>query len=246
MLLLLNMNINITSSAEFAQKSASLVAQKIIELQKDLSKTVNIVLATGSTMIEFLDCLSKEQGIDWSRVSAFHLDEYKGLETSNPASFAYFLNKNLFSKVSIPESNINYVNGANPDLASYMGKLKSTGGADIVMLGIGMDGHLGFNEPPLYSHFDGRMGEVDLIPSTIEANKVDYPEIVENHYAFTMGMADIFEGKTLFFLANKARKAEIVTKALQGPITEDVPASILQNHPDVVVVLDQEAASLLK
>ena len=240
------MNITITNQQDFSQKSADLVSQKIIELQKDPQKSVNLVLATGNTMVGFLDSLSKESGIDWSRVRAFHLDEYKGLPTDHPASFAYFLNKNLLSKVSIPAENINYINGANPDLAAYIGKIKSTGGADIVMLGIGMDGHLGFNEPPLYSHFDGRMGEVDLTQSTIEANEVDYPEIVENHYAFSMGMADIFEGKTLFFLANKARKAEIVAKALQGPVTEEVPASILQKHPDVVVVLDQEAAALLK
>lgn len=240
------MNLNITDSQNFAQKSADLVSQKIIELQKDPQKNVNLVLATGNTMVNFLDLLSKEKGIDWSRVRAFHLDEYKGLPTTHPASFAYFLNKNLFSKVAIPESNINYINGANPNLTDYMSKLKNSGGADIVMLGIGMDGHLGFNEPPFYSHFDGRMGEVNLTQSTIDANKIDYPEIVENHYAFSMGMADIFEGKTLFFLANKLRKADIVAKALQGPITEDVPGSMIQKHPDVVVVLDQEAASLLK
>jgi len=240
------MNITITNQQDFSQKSADLVSQEIIKLQENPDKIVNLVLATGNTMVGFLDSLSKESGIDWSRIRAFHLDEYKGLPTNHPASFAYFLNKNLFSKISIPTENINYINGANPDLAAYMAKLKSTGGADITMLGIGMDGHLAFNEPPHYSHFDGRMGEVDLNQSTIEANEIDYPEIVENHYAFSMGMADIFEGKTLFFLANKARKAEIVTKALQGPVTEDIPGSMLQNHPDVVVVLDQEAATLLK
>jgi glucosamine-6-phosphate deaminase len=240
------MNIIITNPNDFSQKSADLVAQKIIELQIDPQKSVNLVLATGNTMVGFLDSLSKESGIDWSRIRAFHLDEYKGLSITHPASFAYFLNKNLFSKVSIPAENINYINGSNPDLAAYMGKLKNTGGADIIMLGIGMDGHLGFNEPPFYSHFDSRMSEVDLAQSTIETNKIDYPEIIENHYAFSMGMADIFEGKTLFFLAKGDKKANIVAKSLQGPVTEDIPGSIIQNHPDVVVILDQEAASLLK
>ena len=141
--------------------------------------------------------------------------------------------------------NINYINGTNPDLVNYMAKLKKSGGADVVMLGVGMDGHLAFNEPPLYSNFDGRMGEVKLTQSTIEANKPDYSEIETNPFAFSMGMADIFEGKNLFFLAKGDKKADIVAKSLQGPVTPDVPASMLQNHPNVTVILDQPAASLL-
>jgi glucosamine-6-phosphate deaminase len=240
------MNITVTSPNEFSQKSADLVAQKIIELQTDPVKIVNLVLATGTTMIDFLDCLSKEKGIDWSRVQAFHLDEYKNLPVTHPSSFAYFLNKNLFSKVSIPPKNINYINGANPDIPGYMAKLKNSGGADVIMLGVGMDGHLAFNEPPLYSNFDGRMGEVKLTQSTIEANKPDYPEIESNPFAFSMGMADIFNGKNLFFLAKGDKKADIVAKSFQGSVTPDIPASILQKHPNVTIILDQPAASLLK
>jgi glucosamine-6-phosphate deaminase len=236
-------NTIVTNPNDFSQKSADLVSQKIIELQLDASKIVNLVLATGSTMIEFLDCLSQEKGIDWSRVQAFHLDEYKGLSIDHPSSFSYFLNKNLFSRISIPPKNINYINGANPDIPVYMAKLKNSGGADIVMLGVGMDGHLAFNEPPLYSNFDGRMGEVKLTQSTIEANKPDYSEIETNPNAFSMGMADIFEGKNLFFLAKGDKKADIVAKSLQGPITPDIPASILQKHPNVTVVLDTESSS---
>ena len=240
------MNITITSKENFSSKSATLVAQKIIELQSDPHKNVNLVLATGGTMIEFLNCLSQQKGIDWSRVVAFHLDEYKGLSPNHPSSFAQFLNKNLFSKVAIPPKNINYINGANPDITGYMAKLKNSGGADIIMLGVGMDGHLAFNEPPLYSNFDGRMGEVKLTSSTIEVNKPDYPEIENNPYAYSMGMADIFEGKNLFFLAKGSKKADIVAKSLQGPVTSKIPASILQQHPNVTIVLDKSAASLLK
>jgi len=240
------MNIIITSKNDFSSKSAILVAQKIIELQADPHKNVNLVLATGGTMVDFLNCLSQQEGIDWSRVVAFHLDEYKGLPIDHPSSFAQFLNKNLFSKVAIPSKNINYINGANPDIASYIAKLKNSGGADIIMLGVGIDGHLAFNEPPLYSNFDGRMGEVKLTPSTISVNKPDYPEIETNPFAYSMGMADIFEGKNLFFLARGNKKADIVAKSLQGPITPDVPASMLQNHPNVTIILDQPAASLLK
>ncbi|MFA5337440.1 MAG: ROK family protein, partial [Candidatus Omnitrophota bacterium] len=235
----------VVEAKDFSKAASNEVAAEIRRLQKDPKREVKIVFATGNTMVGFLDNLSKEEGIDWKRVIAFHLDEYKGLPTTHPASFAYFLNKNLFSKVSMPEGNINYVNGANPNLKAYIEKIKALGGADIVMLGVGMDGHLAFNEPPHYSKFNSRMQEVSLVPSTIEANKEDYPEIVNNPYAYTQGMADIFEGKHLFFLANKAKKAQIVKASLEGPITEDVPASILQRHPKVTIVLDREAASLL-
>ncbi|MBU2102541.1 MAG: 6-phosphogluconolactonase, partial [Candidatus Omnitrophica bacterium] len=233
-------------ASDFALTAAGQVASEIRKLQANPDKQVTIVFATGNTMVGFLDNLAKEKNIDWARVQAFHLDEYKGLPTDHPASFAYFLNKNLFSKVALPKENIHYVNGAKPDLAAYIEKLKSFGGADIVMLGVGLDGHLAFNEPPAYSRFDSHMQEVSLTPSTIEANKADYLEIVNNPYAYTMGMADIFEGKHLFFLANKATKAEIVKKSLEGPVTEDVPASILQKHPNVTVVLDNEAATMLE
>lgn len=238
------MKIIVTTPQLFSEKSADIVAQKIIDLQKT-QENVNIVLATGNTMIDFLDFLSKKEGVNWSRINAFHLDEYKSLPTTHPSSFAYFLNKNLFSKIKIPSKNINYINGANPNLLGYMAKLKKLGGASIIMLGVGMDGHLAFNEPPLYSNFDGRIGEVKLIPSTIEADKSDYPEITKNPYAYSMGMADIFEGQNIFFLVNKLKKADIIVKSLQGPITPNVPASLLQRHLNVTAILDQDSASLL-
>jgi glucosamine-6-phosphate deaminase len=149
----------------------------------------------------------------------------------------------LFSKVDTPKENIHFVCDFDKD--EYMKIVREKGGIDIAMLGIGMDGHLGFNEPPNYSNFDGRMQEVKLRPETIENNIDMYPEILDNPYAITMGMADIMESKKLFFLANKVKKAEIVKQALKGPITEDIPASILQKHPNVEVILDEEAGSML-
>lgn len=238
------MEIIVTSPQDFAQKSADLVAQKIIELQSNLARNLNMVLATGNTMVDFLDCLSKKN-IDWSKINFFHLDEYKGLSIDHPSSFAYFLRQNLFSKINIPAENLNFINGAHPNLSDYINKLNTLGGADITMLGVGMDGHLAFNEPPLYSNFSGRMGEVKLVQSTIDANQFDYPEIVQNPFAFSMGMADIFESKNIFFLAKGAKKADIVAKSINGPITQSVPASILQQHPSVTTILDTDAASLL-
>lgn len=237
------MKIDIVKATDFASKSAYLVGEEIKRLQKILDRNVNMVLATGHTMIEFLDELSKIKDIDWKKINFFHLDEYKGLTPDTPYSFGYFLNKHLFSKIDVPEENIHYVLAIG--IEYYMDTVRGKGGADITMLGIGMDGHLAFNEPPKYSRFDSTMREVELTESTIEANECDYPQIRENPFAYTMGMADIMASRKIFFLANKARKAEIIKKAFKEPITEDIPASILQKHPNVEVILDEEAGSLL-
>ncbi|MBI4396041.1 MAG: 6-phosphogluconolactonase, partial [Elusimicrobia bacterium] len=231
--------------AEFARASAGAVAGKIRELQKtDPKKDVVIVFATGNTMKEFLDALAKEEGIDWGRIQAFHLDEYRGLSVDHPASFAAFLRIHFFSKVPIPAAKIHYIDGARPDISSYMDTLRELGGADIVMLGIGPDGHLAFNMPG--SSFDSRMRRVALSEETIQANEPDYPDIRKNPAAFSMGLADILAGKNIFLLANQEKKADVVARALQGPVTEDVPASILQTHGNVTFILDEPAAARLK
>jgi glucosamine-6-phosphate deaminase len=236
------MKINIVKSNEFAIRSADLVAEEIKRLQKTLSRNLNIVLATGNTMVGFLDELSKINNIDWNKINAFHLDEYKGLSINNPCSFAYFLNENLFSKTTIPEKNIFYL---SEHMDHYLELLAEKGGADIVMLGVGMDGHLAFNEPPKYSNFDSHLREIELTQETIDSNICDYSDIKDNPFAYTMGIADIMSGGKIFFLANKAKKAEIVKKTLKGPITEDVPASILQKHNNIEVVLDEEAGATI-
>jgi len=234
-----------TSSNDFASISANLVAQKIISLQKELNRPVNVVLATGRTMIDFLDQLSRSN-INWSLVNFFHLDEYKSLPPQNSSSFAYFLTQNFFSKIQIPQQNINFINGESPDLAGYINKLHSLGGADITMLGIGLDGHLAFNEPPFHSSFTSRIGEVCLNQSTIETNQIDYPQITQNPFAYTMGMADIFESKYIYFLAKGSSKSSIISQSLQGEVSSDIPASMLQLHQNVTAVLDFDAALLLK
>lgn len=239
------MKIITTSIESFSKISAGLVADKINQLQINSKRPVNLVLATGRTMIQFLDELS-QQSVDWNKVNIFHLDEYKGLDINHPSSFAFFINQNFISKIKIPQQNINFINGQQPDLTGYINKLNQSGGSDITMLGVGLDGHLAFNEPPLYSQFDSRIREVDLTPSTIEANQADYPEISQNPHAFTLGMADIFESKYVFFLAKGQSKSQIVHQALTGQITPDIPASILQKHPNATVILDTQAASLLK
>jgi glucosamine-6-phosphate isomerase len=240
------LNVTITETEEFAQLSAKKFADKIRELQKTLSRNVNIVFATGNTMVGFLDYLSKEEGIDWKRINAFHLDEYQGLPVTHPSSFAYYLEKNIFSKVPIPRENIHFINGENPNPEVYMQYLRDSGGADLVLVGVGSDGHLAFNEPPKYSRFDSRMQIVRLTESTLVANEPDYSDIRKNPYAITMGMVDIFEGREIFFLANGAKKADIVGKAFLEPVTEDIPASMLQMHSKVTIMLDKSAAAKIE
>ncbi|HBG60552.1 MAG TPA: hypothetical protein DDX37_01725, partial [Candidatus Omnitrophica bacterium] len=233
--------IRITKKENLSREVSWAVAEKIRELQKDPERVVRVVLATGNTMVGFLDSLSREKDIDWTRVYAYHLDEYKGLDTENRYSFAYYLNRHLFSKVKgIPRENIRYVNGKDPDLNGYIREIEDNGGADIVMLGIGKNGHLGFNEPG--TSFWSRMREIKLTASTIKANKPDYPDIEAMPYAYTMGLRNIFRGKHLFFVASGEGKAEIVKKALEGRVTNKVPGSLIQMHPRADIFLDEEAA----
>ncbi|MFC1643892.1 6-phosphogluconolactonase, partial [Candidatus Omnitrophota bacterium] len=226
-------DIHITPADDFARAASRSVAEAIRKLQKDPEnpkKEVVIVFATGTTMIGFFQELAGEKDIDWERVKAFHLDEYKGPSPDNEDSYADELNERLFKHVPILKKNIHYINGAQPD-KNYMKKIKDSGGADIVMLGVGRRGHLAFNEASKDTSFNSRMREVELDDSTRKDNKTGY------RHAYTMGLADIYEGRHLFFLANGPQKAPIVKKALEGPFTPECPASMIQRHPRVTVIL---------
>ncbi|MCA9404659.1 MAG: glucosamine-6-phosphate deaminase, partial [Candidatus Omnitrophica bacterium] len=261
----------VTEADRFAVEAAQQVAAKIKALL-ETKEAINIIFATGNTMKIFLRELAKIEGIEWARVKAFHLDEYRGLRADHEASFAYFLNENLFSRVAIPQANVNLVAdyvkydpfqyGWIPQvvkqyilgpvyaavvlpfyLRAYTAALKAEGGADIVMLGIGANGHLAFNEPSMSEGFTSRIRQIKLTQSTIDSNKADYPGIVNTPYAYTMGLADIFEAEHKFLLANGAKKAAIVNTALNGEVTPMVPASGLQVQEHVHVILDNEAAN---
>ncbi|MCM8797159.1 MAG: UTP--glucose-1-phosphate uridylyltransferase, partial [Candidatus Omnitrophica bacterium] len=228
---------------EFARITASLVAAKINELQKTLTRDVVIVFASGNTMVGFLTRLSEQPNINWKRIQVFHLDEYSGLSPDNPCSFAYFLQKYLFSKVSLHKKNIHFINGARPNLDVYPRELMQYGGPDIVILGIGINRHIAFNEP--YTNFESGMRKVRLSKATILTNKKGYPSIENNPYAFTLGLRDIMRGKTIFLFAKGKDKAEIIAEALRGPVTTKVPASVLQRHPDLRIVIDEKAGERL-
>ncbi len=225
------------SYEELSRKAAAIIAAQII------SKPNSVLgLATGSSPLGTYDCLVKayEKGdIDFSKITSVNLDEYVGLTGDNDQSYRYFMNTNLFSKVNIDKEKTFVPNGCAKDVEKeckeYDERIESLGGIDIQLLGIGLDGHIGFNEPD--DAFIKETHLVELDPSTIEANARFFASIDDvPRSAVTMGMGKIMDAKKVLLIANGKNKEEIVKKAFFGPITPKVPASILQLHPNVTVI----------
>lgn len=231
---------------DMSRKAANIIAAQII-----MKPDCVLGLATGSTPIGTYKELIKayENGdLDFSLVKTANLDEYRGLEKTNNQSYDYFMKDNLFNHININFENLNIPNGEKPDAeeecARYEAVVKALGGQDLQLLGMGHNGHIGFNEPadefPKVTHC------VDLQESTIQANKRFFEKVEDvPTQAYTMGIGTIMQAKKILVIASGADKAEIVKKAFFGPITPQVPASILQLHPDVTVVVDEAAGSLI-
>ncbi len=227
----------VDSYKELSRKAAQIIAS-VVTLKPDCV----LGLATGSSPVGTYDRLTEmyENGeLDFSRVTSVNLDEYVGLDGTNDQSYRYFMNKNLFDRVNIDKSRTFVPNGLAADPAAeglaYDEHIKSLGGIDIQLLGIGLDGHIGFNEPD--SFFTKETHLVKLHESTIEANSRFFASREEvPTTAITMGMGSIMQAKRVLLIANGAKKKEIMEKAFFGPITPEVPASILQMHPDVTVI----------
>ena len=199
-------------------------------------------LATGSSPLgtyQEMIASNKRGDVDFSNVTSVNLDEYAGLSGDHEQSYRYFMNKNLFSQINIKMENTYVPNGCAKDLAQegkeYDAFIKQLGGIDVQLLGIGLDGHIGFNEPD--DVFTAATHEVVLDPSTIEANARFFENEAEvPRTAITMGIMSIMQAKKIILIANGKNKKDIVEKAVYGPITPKVPASILQLHPDVTVI----------
>lgn len=229
---------------DMSKKAANIIASQVV-----LKPDCVLGLATGSTPIgAYKNLVEKyEQGdLDFSQVTTVNLDEYKGLPRENDQSYYYFMNDNLFNHINIDKANTSVPNGMEPDAekecARYEELIKSYGGADLQLLGLGHNGHIGFNEPA--EQFDKVTHCVDLQPSTIEANKRFFASADDvPKQAYTMGIGTIMNAKKIVVVVSGEDKAEIVKKAFFGPVTPNVPASILQFHPDVTVVCDAAAYS---
>jgi len=233
---------------EMSKKAADVVAELV-------SRKPGCVLglATGSTpegLYRELVRRHKEEGLDFSKVKTFNLDEYYGLPGSHPQSYRYFMNEKLFNGLNIRKENTFVPDGTVPvkDIEKfckeYEERIKKAGGIDLQVLGIGGDGHIAFNEPG--SSLSSRTRLVALNEQTIKDNSRFFKSIDEvPRYALSMGVGTILEARELLFLANGEKKAEVVAKALEGPVTSSITASAIQLHQRVTVILDEGAASRL-
>ena len=232
-------------------KEMSEMAADIIGAQILLKPDAVLGLATGSTPIGTYEELVRryEAGrLDFSKIKTVNLDEYRGLTRDNDQSYYYFMHTHLFDHININKNNTNVPDGMEPDALKagqdYENIIKNYGGIDLQLLGLGNNGHIGFNEPG--DEFIDKTHVVDLTESTIEANKRFFASIDDvPKQAYTMGIGSIMRAKRVLMVVNGKGKAEIVKEAFFGPITPKVPASILQLHNDFILIGDVEALSCL-
>ena len=232
---------------DMSRKAANIISAQVI-----IKPDCILGLATGSTpkgtykqLVEWYE----KGDLDFSKVRAVNLDEYKGLSKDNNQSYAYFMRKNLFDKVNIDLNNTYIPNGLEEDSKKecerYNNVIRALGGVDLQLLGIGGNGHIGFNEPG--QAFEKETHCVELTQSTIDANArfFEDKELVPR-YAYSMGIKSIMQAKSILLVASGKSKAEALYKAIYGEIVPSVPASILQLHNNVTIVADEDALSIIK
>lgn len=227
-----------------SQKAASVIAAQVT-----LKPDSVLGLATGSSPLgtyKYLIERFKDGELDFSEVKTANLDEYRGLTRENDQSYYYFMYHNLFQHININMENTNIPDGTTSDAkaeaARYDQVIRGLGGVDLQLLGLGHNGHIGFNEPSDYFAMGTHC--VDLQPSTIEANKRFFASIDDvPKQAFTMGIGTIMAARKILLIVSGNEKAQILYDALCGPVTSHVPASILQMHPNVIIVADEAALS---
>ncbi|AEM78550.1 MULTISPECIES: glucosamine-6-phosphate deaminase [Thermoanaerobacter] len=231
---------------EMSKKAAEIVKKQI----KEKHNTV-LGLATGSTplgMYKHLIEMYKRGEIDFSNVITFNLDEYIGLSPDHPQSYHYFMFHNFFNHINIKKENVHIPNGIAEDLEEecrkYEEEIEKAGGIDLQILGIGVNGHIGFNEPE--ESIETKTHVVTLTEDTINANKRFFKSAEEvPRKAITMGLGSIMKAKKIVLLASGKNKAEAIKETIKGQLTTKVPATVLALHPDVIIIIDKEAASLI-
>ena len=234
---------------ESYDKLSEMAAEIIADVIKNKPNAV-LGLATGSTPIGlYKEMIAdfKAGGASYKDVSAFNLDEYVGLDYSSDQSYVYFMRANLFDHIDIKLENTNIENGKAEDAEAECARynaLLAANTVDLQILGIGSNGHIAFNEPG--TPFSSVTHVVDLTENTIKDNSRLFASIDEvPKKAFTMGLSNIMAAKKIVIMANGANKAKAVWGLVKGEVTEEVPASILQNHADCTLICDEAAASLL-
>ena len=237
-----------TKTYEDMSKQAANIIASVVTLKPDCM----LGLATGSSPIGTYEELVKkyEAGeLDFSEVTTVNLDEYKGLPKENEQSYYYFMHDNLFDKVNIKPENTHLPDGTNLDseeeAARYEALVQSLGTVDLQLLGLGRNGHIGFNEPG--NHFEDGTHCVDLKESTIEANKRFFESADDvPKQAYSMGIGTIMRSKKILLVVSGEEKAQALKDSIYGPVTPEVPGSILRFHPDVTIIADEAAMSLIK
>lgn len=232
--------ITVKTYEELSRKAAEIISSQVV-----MKPDCVLGLATGSTPIGTYSRLAEKCAkgdVDFSNVTSVNLDEYVGLTGDNDQSYRYFMNTNLFTKINIDINKTHVLSGVAGDMekeaADFDALIEELGGIDLQLLGIGLDGHIGFNEPD--DVFIKETHVVELDPSTIEANARFFESIDDvPKSAITMGMGAIMNAKKVLLIANGKNKEEILKASFFGPITPKVPASLLQLHPDVTVIFSE-------
>ncbi|MFI3140965.1 MAG: glucosamine-6-phosphate deaminase [Clostridia bacterium] len=227
------------------------VAASIIAEQLNTKKDSIIGFATGSSPVSTYQELIKMHAdgkVSFKDMTTFNLDEYYSLKGDDVNSYRYFMMDNLFGKVDVDENKVNFLCGTVEDDESecknYSKKIDAAGGLDIQILGVGTNGHIGFNEPS--ESFSDHAFKVELQQSTIEANKIYFEDGNMPTHALTMGIGDIMKSKKIILIAIGEQKAQAVYDMVNAEVSPKCPATILQNHDDVVVILEPNSAKLLK
>ncbi|MBQ8201967.1 MAG: glucosamine-6-phosphate deaminase [Clostridia bacterium] len=236
-----------STAAQVGQATAMLIAAQLLRKPDSV-----LGLATGSSPIptyETLVGMYRTGLLDFSKATSFNLDEYVGIDPHHPCSYHAFMQEHLFSHINIKPENVHIPDGNAEDLTAaakkYDASILASGGIDLQLLGIGRNGHIGFNEPG--DHFVYGCHKVSLSESTIEANKrfFDSVDAVPRH-AVSLGIGSIMQARQVLLIATGEDKAEAVRRALEEDVSPQWQASILRTHPDVVFLLDEAAASQLK
>ncbi len=247
------MNINIFENSDLGSQFVANRIGKVLAARNSVSRPTVLGLATGSTPIEVYSELIKkhrDEGLSFENVVTFNLDEYYPMEPSDIQSYYHFMHQHLFDSVDIQPDNVFIPNGKIHEhkvikyCEQYDDKIAQVGGIDIQILGIGANGHIGFNEPGSELNSVTRLVELDEQTRKDAAATFNGIENVPTS-AITMGINTILKAKEILIMAWGKRKAEIIKQCLFGEVTSTKPATFLQTHPNVSVVLDAEAASLL-
>ena len=233
------------------EQAASALAGKVVNEAVRKNPFIVLGLATGSTPLGLYAEMIKahQKGLDFSHVRSFNLDEYYGITGTHPQSYHKFMNDNLFKHINIDLKNTRVPDGMAKDVDAfcrqYEADMKAVGGVDIQVLGIGSDGHIGFNEPG--SSLVSRTRKVTLAPSTIKDNTRFFKKESDvPRFAISMGIGTVMEAKQCILLAFGVNKAKAVKGMIEGGISQFCPASALQMHPNTLVFLDEAAASELE